>query len=299
MPGGLALVDGRDQIGAQNGGFRRQFPGFSRHQEVVAADRQLADHRKTLAGFGGAPFVRDQRSPESLDGGFVGQHFPLVGQVLGGGGARHGVARQRIQVVELRVAHHKTPGGAARHGHLERQLREGLHGGLERQPGGQGMPRGRRALGALHEPAGDGVPGEAQHAAAVALDFADQGVIHGVDQAGQLFDAAPRAVLLDQRLGQGGKAGDIGKQRRAAGAVGERFAARQGAPAVLGQVGVQHGHGRPTLSASIYAMGMVRRSSPCALASSFRSASSRAKTAACSPGSRTLFQPSRKPSLIK
>jgi hypothetical protein len=65
------------------------------------------------------------------------------------------------------------------------------------------------------QPAGDGVAAEADHAAPIAVQLGDQGVVHQVQVADELFSAALRAELAHQRFGQRGETGNIGEQNGA------------------------------------------------------------------------------------
>ncbi len=106
---------------------------------------------------------------------------------------------------------------------------EGAHGLLHGQRAGH-APAAVVAL----QPAGDRVAGEAHNAAAVAVQLGDDRLVNGVDLVKDFFGPALDAQLLGQRRCQRGKAGDIGKENAALGAVGQLSTAGQGQPSILG-----------------------------------------------------------------
>src|SRR5262245_29136779 len=91
----------------------------------------------------------------------------------------------------------------------------------------------------LGEPADNRVAGEADHAAAEAIDFGDQRVVDVIDLMDKLLDAAARAKLAGQHIAERREAGDIGEQRRAAGSVGQCYAACHGRAAIRWDVSAQ------------------------------------------------------------
>jgi hypothetical protein len=88
------------------------------------------------------------------------------------------------------------------------------HGLLECKPAIDRAPRSIRTL--IVEPARDRVAGEADYAAAKALDLGDQGGID-VDLRHQRLGAAAGAEGAVERLNEGREAGNIGEERRASG----------------------------------------------------------------------------------
>jgi hypothetical protein len=83
------------------------------------------------------------------------------------------------------------------------------------------------------EPAGDGVAGEADHAAALAGDGRGERDIDRIDLLSEGLDAGAAPQYVGKRLGQRREAGDVGEQRSAAGAVGERHPAGEGPGTIL------------------------------------------------------------------
>ena len=84
---------------------------------------------------------------------------------------------------------------------------------------GQAAGGGAAAIVAV-KPAGDGIAGKPQYAAAVAMYLIDEGIVHQVKLIGEFLRATFEAQLFEQGGGQRCKAGDVGKERRATGAVG-------------------------------------------------------------------------------
>jgi hypothetical protein len=62
------------------------------------------------------------------------------------------------------------------------------------------------------EPAGEGIAGEPDHAAALALDYLNEDIVDCIDAPGQLFDPAPGAELAGEFFGERRKPGNVGEQ---------------------------------------------------------------------------------------
>ena len=88
------------------------------------------------------------------------------------------------------------------------------------------------------EPAGDRIAAEADDAAAITINLGNQSVVNLVELLSQLVNAAPGADLLDQSIGKGDKAGDVGEHDRASSPVGQKLAPGDDLAAVWGKVGL-------------------------------------------------------------
>ena len=150
-------------------------------------------------------------------------------------------ARQDIDELDLGVAHHEPAGVTCGHRDLQGELdrRPGRrpdrpdagHRVLHRQRG-----RGRPQAVVAIEPAGDGIAGEVDDVATVAIELLDDGVEDAAQVGGEFLCAPLRAELVRERIGQWREARDVGEQGRAADPVGHLGPGRERSAAVPGDV---------------------------------------------------------------
>jgi len=159
------------------------------------------------------------RSAHGLSGGDIQHHVTGPSQRLGQGHLRHRQAGQHVQCLDAGVAHRAAPRRAGGHADLQRQrpgrVAQVMHRRLHRQRGLHRALRRRRpgslVIG-LVEPAGDGVAGQGQRVATVALYLGDQRVVDTAHGLRQRFHAIALAMAQRKRFGQHGEAADVGKQ---------------------------------------------------------------------------------------
>ncbi len=165
-----------------------------------------------------------------------------LGMVLGPGQAVHKGARQGVDELDVRVAHHKPTGLTGGHRHLHAQLDGGASRGGDRLDARHGLlhlePTGRRqhAVVAI-EPARNRVAAEVDDTATETVQLAQYGVEDHVEHGRKLLGPPLRPELGGQCFSEGRKAGDVGEDRRARNPVGHGQPGRQRPPAVAGYVG--------------------------------------------------------------
>lgn len=143
-------------------------------------------------------------------------------------------AKRLTSPVAMPTLRERVTGG----GFAEGDLGLAAHRLLHREGAGD-----RAVAGVAVEPAGDGVAGEVDDAAAVGVDVADEGVVDAVEVAGEFLDAAAGAEFAGEGFGEGGEPGDIGEQGGAAGAGGQVTAFGHGLVPVACDVGSRGLHG--------------------------------------------------------
>lgn len=241
---GELLVDGRGEPRAELG-RREEVGGQVRPGSGGDLSYQAAGDEEATAGRPGAPPGDRQALPQHAGRFLVDDDLPAVGQPLAQRHPFEGGPDQHVHHQEEGIAHEEAARRTGGDGHLDAQrdgsARRGAQGGearhgfLHNQGGGDGPRRGR-PLG-LIEPAGDGVADEGDDAAAEMVERADQIGKDGIDGLQKGLGAARSAELVGKGLRQRRKARDIGKERRAIGAVGKGAALGQGCAAVDRDIG--------------------------------------------------------------
>ena len=163
--------------------------------------------------------------------------LPALRVPLGLGELARDTSRQHVADLPIGIADLKAAGGARGDRHLD--------------PDGDGHPAGRGDVGKLlHrrlnrdgardrmeprrvvEPAGDRVAAERNHAAAKAMDLADQRRVHAIHLPRDFLGAPLQPELARERLRQRREAGDVGGQRGPDSGLRQFPALRQRLPAV-------------------------------------------------------------------
>ena len=207
---------------------------------------QIEDARKSLPAARAAPLLDGQYVAQRMHRGLVGQHFAFMGQLICNGRARHSGPCQDVHAVNCRVSHHEPASRSRCHRNLQRQGSRFL---VSKIDGLECIHRGLQSKRATHraqggvlqavKPAGDGVTREPDDAATGVFHHGDQCGVDGIEVLRQFFCTLTRAECVEQCFGERCEATDVREERGTTGSRGQGLAARQGAKAVLGQVGVQ------------------------------------------------------------
>ncbi len=162
---------------------------------------QAAEHRHRQPVCAAPPHAHRSPTVEQADRLVVGDQFAAVGLMLGRSHALQRRARQHLDDLDRRVAHqqplHRPAGQRRLDGEIGDDLRcdgvagEAFHGPLHgqrarRRAQGRGL---RRVVGCV-EPAGDGVAGKADDAAALVVGLVDERLVDLVERAREHFGAA-------------------------------------------------------------------------------------------------------------
>ena len=163
---------------------------------------------------------------------------------LGGGQLVDQAAGKDVDPLDVRIADDEAPRVADADGHFHCEADADaagrdhfahlLHPFLHREPAGDRV----ESVVAV-EPARDGVSAEIDDGAAFVVEHVAQHFEDTVQVAGELLRAAVGSELAGKRLGERGEARDVGEQRGAADAIGERDPSDKGPPAVARNIGLE------------------------------------------------------------
>ena len=234
-------VDGRQQPLPDH--VVREHEALQLEGALRSSGREPAEHTDRT-GNALALFDREDAVAERSEHRGGHDDLPRRRGALGRGDLVHQRAGQHVDQLDRRVPDHEPPRGAGGHRDLDAQGDHPTPGGGDRADPRHRLLHGQCAAGATPsviplEPAGDGIATEVEHRAALAVQALDEGVEDPLQHVGELLCAALGAELVGKRLGEGGEAGDVCEEGRAAHPTVDARSPREGSATVFGDVGVR------------------------------------------------------------